>query len=262
MLGANCLVTAFLDGRTLLDAHRTTLEALAVARFSVTEISQPGLLPHRDATIVRDHAEQLGVEIRAVHAPPMRRDPTLARQRAAARLAAELGASVLVVHVSSLRFASPHPAVRTEARERDLRCLDTLAAICQPLGLTLGLENGKHPAHSAYLLTLLEALTPSPPAGLVFDAGHAALGGDPVTVAQAMQPRLVHTHLHDNHGARDEHLAPGDGRIDWPTLLDCLSSGSYTGPLLLELRPRRGASAADWQQELARGRKVLSAALP
>jgi sugar phosphate isomerase/epimerase len=269
---------------------------VASVGFTLTEISHPGLLPLSYTATVRDHALQLGVAIHAVHAPPMRRDPTLDRQRQAARLAAELGATVLVVHVSSLRFASLDPAIRAAARDRDLRRLEALAVFCHPLGITLGLENGKHPHHATYLLDLLDALEseaprqlsppaqpathalsaaalqpapvtpnarrPTPPGfGLVFDSGHAALGGDPVTVARAMLPRLVHTHLHDNHGRRDEHLPPGDGTLDWPALLGCLTVGGYAGPLLVELRPHHALTPDDWRQQLTRARNLLSAAL-
>src|SRR5690349_17789778 len=100
-LSANCLAGLFLAGRSVVDAHRAALDSLAAAGFSLTEISSPGLLPYSEAARVRQHAEEIGVAIRAVHAPPMRRDPTLARQRAAAELAAGLGAQILVVHVSS-----------------------------------------------------------------------------------------------------------------------------------------------------------------
>src|SRR3712207_7577490 len=44
------------------------------------------------------------------------------------------------------------PVIRTAARDLDLRRLETLAALCHPIGVTLGLENGKHPGHAAYLL--------------------------------------------------------------------------------------------------------------
>ena len=36
--------------------------------------------------------------------------------------------------------------------------LETLCRLCTPLGLTLGLENGKHPRHADYLLSLLQTL--------------------------------------------------------------------------------------------------------
>src|SRR2546425_10317122 len=161
-LGANCLAALFLSDHPVLDAHRAALDAVAGASFGVTEISPPGLLFSQDAPLLRRHAEEIGLAIRAVHAPPMRRDSTLARQRETAALAAALGAAILIVHVSSLRFASPDPVIRARARERDLRQLEALAAFCTPLGLTLGLENGKHPRHADYLLSLLQTLEGSP----------------------------------------------------------------------------------------------------
>src|SRR5438874_2701528 len=141
-LGANCLPWFFLERYLPADAHRAALEVIAASGFAITEISYPGLLPLREASRVRRHAQVNGLTVRAVHAPPMRRDPTLARQRDATILAAELGVEILVVHVSSIRFASPDPSIRTEARERDLRRLDTLIQFCSPRGIRLGLENG------------------------------------------------------------------------------------------------------------------------
>lgn len=282
-LGANCLPTLFLHKNALIDAHCAALDAIAAAGFRLTEISQPALLSRDDAPRVRRHTEASGLAIRAVHAPLIRRDLTLVAQRAAAELAAELGAALLVVHTSSLRFIAPDPAIRAAARERDLHRLEALTRFCEPLGITLGLENGKHPAHPEYLLSLIaqfegatrqrEALitglpdppSPLPPSapfsaiGLVFDAGHAALrGGDVLQTARAMLPRLVHTHLHDNHGTRDEHLPPGRGQIDWPTLLALLRDSGYTGARLLELRPRPGEQPEQWHEELAEGRAILS----
>ena len=77
-------------------------------------------------------------------------------------------------------------------------------------------------------------------------------------VARTMLPRLLHTHLHDNHGTHDEHLPPGEGRIDWRALLDLLEEAGYTGARLIELRPRWGWGPEQWQRDLERGRKLLS----
>jgi sugar phosphate isomerase/epimerase len=283
VLGANCLPALFLPEYSLPDAHRAALESVRAAGLDAAEISQPGILSLANALALRGHAQRLGLQIAAVHAPPMHRDPALARQRHAATLAAELAAPILVVHVSSLRFASPDLAVRAVTRQRDLRRLEALVSFCAPLGVALGLENGKHPDHVRYLLGLIDELegsaperpaassrdasgcraviTPSARIGLVFDSGHAALrGGNPLVVAAEMLPRLLHTHLHDNQGARDEHLAPGQGSIDWPALLAVLSQGGYAGPFLSELRPRPDLTVARWQRDLALARSVLSEA--
>ena len=93
----------------------------------------------------------------------------------------------------------------------------------------------------------------------MFDSGHAALrGGDPIEALRTMLPLLIHTHLHDNHGERDEHLTPGQGIIDWPELLTVLDQGGYTGARLLELAPRRSGGLAEWERDLALGHRLLS----
>src|SRR5215216_185619 len=84
LLGANCLASLFLHGPTLVEAHRAALDGLAAAGFRLTEISQPGLLTLRAAAPVRRYADELGIAVWAVHAPPMRRDLTLGRQQHAA----------------------------------------------------------------------------------------------------------------------------------------------------------------------------------
>ena len=44
------------------------------------------------------------------------------------------------------------------------------------------------------------------------------------------------THLHDNHGLRDEHLLPFEGNIDWMRVLEALQGNGYAGVYLLELK--------------------------
>jgi sugar phosphate isomerase/epimerase len=58
---------------------------------------------------------------------------------------------------------------------------------------------------------------------LCLDVGHAFLAGRPVLDALLADPDVVHVHVNDNHGQRDEHLAWGDGEIsrvvDLPSVL-------------------------------------------
>jgi sugar phosphate isomerase/epimerase len=48
-----------------------------------------------------------------------------------------------------------------------------------------------------------------------------------------MRPLIVTSHIHDNHGDKDEHLLPYEGDIDWAATLAGLPAGV---PLVLELR--------------------------
>lgn len=47
-------------------------------------------------------------------------------------------------------------------------------------------------------------------------------------------------HLHDNHGLRDEHLAIGQGKIEWPPIFEAIKELYNQGlkpELVLEVEP-------------------------
>lgn len=52
--------------------------------------------------------------------------------------------------------------------------------------------------------------------------------------------RITALHIHDNHGHTDEHLPPGDGDIDFLTLLKLLRSINYRGFLGIECMQQKG----------------------
>jgi sugar phosphate isomerase/epimerase len=52
-------------------------------------------------------------------------------------------------------------------------------------------------------------------------------------------------HLHDNHGDKDEHLAPYAGTIDWPAAVKVLKTtpAAEKLPIVLELKEKTGPEA-------------------
>jgi sugar phosphate isomerase/epimerase len=82
-----------------------------------------------------------------------------------------------------------------------------------------------------------------PEIGVCYDIGHGHL--------QGAEPAFEHvrtTHVHDNHGDKDEHLWPFEGAIDWPALIEKLVVANYTGPLMFEARG----------EELSKGGEIRS----
>jgi len=71
---------------------------------------------------------------------------------------------------------------------------------------------------------------------LCFDIGHANLESSVAASLEAMRDRIVTTHIHDNHGERDEHLLPYTGDIDWNAALGALGKVLEPLPLVLELK--------------------------
>jgi sugar phosphate isomerase/epimerase len=84
------------------------------------------------------------------------------------------------------------------------------------------------------LVGLLDELD-IPEVGICLDFGHAHLQGDVVDAIETLSGVLATTHVHDNQGRRDEHLAPFEGTIDWTGALMALQKIGYDGTMMLEL---------------------------
>ncbi len=83
--------------------------------------------------------------------------------------------------------------------------------------------------------------------GLCYDLGHTNILRPAERAAEQEffrrhLARVCHCHVHDNNGVRDEHLAPGKGRIDFVPLLAMLARTRAT--LTFEVRPKEAALAA------------------
>ncbi|OPY38483.1 MAG: endonuclease IV [Methanoregula sp. PtaU1.Bin051] len=70
--------------------------------------------------------------------------------------------------------------------------------------------------------------------GMTFDFGHANTVGK-VDEFLPLVSRADHIHIHDNHGGRDEHLALGDGTINWETVGREIAR-NYKGIVVIEGR--------------------------
>jgi sugar phosphate isomerase/epimerase len=85
-----------------------------------------------------------------------------------------------------------------------------------------------------------------------FDIGHAHLATGVAEEWSLMKDRVRSTHLHDNDGKEDSHLAPGKGSIDWREAMQLLRARPDQYPLLLELR-----EPPDVKQPINEGQRAL-----
>jgi sugar phosphate isomerase/epimerase len=123
--------------------------------------------------------------------------------------------------------------------------LEHLSLFARQRGVTLALENTPgEMATPANLKNFLEQ-TRLTNVKLCFDTGHAHLEGGVVAGLETLRDLVVTTHIHDNHGERDEHLLPYEGTIDWNAALAALPSEA---PFALELKePAAAAGSVDLQ---------------
>jgi len=72
-----------------------------------------------------------------------------------------------------------------------------------------------------------------------FDTGHAHLTGGVQSAFHTLRERIAAIHLHDNHGEKDDHLLPFEGKIDWAQTIRDFRSADVQLPLLFEVSSER-----------------------
>ena len=171
---------------------------------------------------------------------------------AALNIAREIETRYMVVHLGVPTVQNPPPQDNQRAAAR--RSVEQIHALAQPIGVEVALEvipNGISTASS--LVTMIEDDLELARLGICMDFGHAFLLGDPVEAVETVSGHVVTTHVHDNHGRRDDHLMPFDGAIDWTTALMSMQKVGYESTYMFEVA---NTSAPDRVlQEAARVRK-------
>ncbi len=141
----------------------------------------------------------------------------------------------LVVHLGlpSSQAASRSDNDRGQAR----RSVEQIYQAAEPLGVRLALEVIPNEISSAESLAqMIEEELELPNLGICLDFGHGFLMGDLVDAIETSSGHLITTHVHDNRGKVDDHLAPFDGSIDWLAALTAVQKIGYEGTLLFELQ--------------------------
>jgi sugar phosphate isomerase/epimerase len=147
-------------------------------------------------------------------------------------VAEQLPFGIMVLHVATVRDVADQR--RWDAA---FTSLEHLVLFARQRGVTLALENtpGEMPT-PANLRHFIED-TRLPGLRLCFDSGHAHLEPGALQGLEIMRGLAVTTHLHDNHGEKDEHLLPFEGTIDWEKLMRAMPADL---PCVIELREQAG----------------------
>jgi len=247
------------------------LEDIRNSGFSRIEIcSHVGHLDYHDMDQVKRAAariDALGLEPYSFHAPFADHiDITSLDEHVRNAGAQELMQAVDAAAVLKVKYFVVHPGPeKTPAPanekfhrlENAVTVLDRAIAHCRKEGVGLVLENmlpHLFAGNVRDLLWVLGALN-SAHIGVCLDTGHAHLSEDPGKVVQKLSGHLWMVHASDNHGKYDEHLAPGEGDIDWRNLLVQLSRMHFAGTIILELAELGDRAAT--LQSARRGRAYI-----
>jgi sugar phosphate isomerase/epimerase len=166
--------------------------------------------------------------------PSLRRTALQEFQRALEG-ANRIGARMMTVHYRRIPPLFP-PERCPEWHVEVLRPLCTRAA---EMGITVLLENAPGPRGQIEHIThILEAV---PALGFHLDSGHTHVeGGTDMfeTYLERVGERLMHVHLSENDGSRDQHLPLGAvprNEIDWASRIARLKARGYDSTISLEI---------------------------
>jgi sugar phosphate isomerase/epimerase len=167
----------------------------------------------------------------------------------------ELGGSILVVHVTDVARAAG------EVEGRLARAVDSLSVVaraCHQMHVTLAVESPLPNLVGGSVDEFEWVLDRLPPSvGVCLDISHATLGRHWDEMLALAGHRLVHVHASDHRGQTDDHLAPGDGVIDWRTIGGDLTAAGYRGWIILELAMPQGSLRAYLRRARSRLEQLL-----
>ncbi len=256
----------------LYHGHRLALphlEAIARRGFEAIELfatrSHFDYHDRRAIENLRSWLEATGLSLHSIHAPIGERlagggwarvYSNASADRAARQLAVQETLSALEVAreipVSTLVMHLGRPTEQAGAGDNDAaagrRSLEEITLAASELNVQTAVEViGNELSEPAALVELLEGDLDLPAVGACLDFGHAFLLGDLVDAIENLSGHIVTTHVHDNHGKSDDHLAPYEGAIDWSSALFSMKKIGYEGIWLLEV-----ADTGDAEQVLDR----------
>jgi len=245
-----------------LDARLTRDHLVHIAAHGFEHLELVAIKSHFDygsADAVRELAEWLSdtrLELHSVHAPTaeaargttrtgwlslasgdeVRRQAALHEAQAALAMARNIPFDFLVVHLGTPAAAQTGPGDNQRAAAR--QSAETLVEAASELGVRVAFEIIQNPLSSAEaLVRFLEDDLDGLDAAICLDYGHGHLTGDLPDVIEAVSGHVGTTHLHDNDGRRDAHLAPYQGSIDWSVALMETQKIGYDGAYIFELAP-------------------------
>lgn len=182
-----------------------------------------------------------------------RRHKALTEAEAALAVAQTVPFRVLVVHLGLPDALKPGSG--ENSRDAARRSVEALHAIAERAGVRLALEVIPNALSTPdALVSLIENDLEGLNVGVCMDVGHAHIMGDVNDAIESCSGHIVTTHLHDNGKRSDDHLAPGEGNIDWPATLMELQKVGYDGPLMFEVANTSNAKTVLEKAQKARRR--------
>jgi sugar phosphate isomerase/epimerase len=159
-------------------------------------------------------------------------------------LASKIGAKYVTAHIGYCNGLPTWKGTRENALERLALSLKKILGFAKKYKIYLALENvNPMPADSEFFylgdsmndFDYLFSKVRSPYLKMCLDVGHANTIEGPLAYVTKYSDKIIGVHIHDNGGKYDEHLAIGEGNIDWKKLVLGFKKIKFDGPFVTEI---------------------------
>jgi sugar phosphate isomerase/epimerase len=163
-----------------------------------------------------------------------RRKLAVAEAQAAIAVAAHIPFRYLVLHVGVPTSEQQNASDNQPGAAR--RSVEEIATAAERANVRVAVEVMPNAlSDAATLAQLVEEQLDGLDVGVCLDYGHAHLMGDLCEAIEELSGHMWTTHVHDNHGKRDDHLTPYAGTIDWDAAMMETQKIGYDGALMFEV---------------------------
>lgn len=148
------------------------------------------------------------------------------------RAAGLAGIGNMIIHPSGEPIDE---ADRPERLKYAKESLCILSDVCAEYGARILVENLPRTCLGRDASDIKELLSADERLGCVFDTNHLLGGRSPEEFVREIGDKIISLHVSDYDGLDEKHWFPGEGIINWVSLMDAFDEIGYTGPILYEL---------------------------
>jgi sugar phosphate isomerase/epimerase len=157
-------------------------------------------------------------------------------------IASELGIKLVNFHFDSVpSMLMKESRTRKKILDNYVKSLNELVAYGKGRGVGVMLENGASSKDFSDVATYRYVVDKVKGLGVHLDVGHAFIHGGMKNVLKfisTFKKRIVHVHIHDNYGKRDDHLPLGVARIEYESVIKALKKIGYRNTITFEVFTR------------------------
>ena len=195
-----------------------------------------------DLAALRRMADAQGVELWSLHLPfcpfdlidiskPELSDKTVDYFADLIKKGSRVGIDKFIIHPSGEPIKPEDRALRMATAKASLA---RLAEIAKGYGAVIAVEDLPRTCLGNTAAEIAELISVHPDLRVCFDTNHL-LTEDAADFVRALGDKIITTHVSDYDFLNERHWLPGEGKLDWQSIVNALREVNYGGPWLYEL---------------------------